>query len=67
MKKVRRGGKSIGYRTKMARMDRGAYHLVAVSKLPGIILDVSADRLWETLTGTEFTTPLLRGWYERVN
>ena len=60
------GKTTVGYVTKMARLDRGCYHLVAVSKLPGIILNISEDRLWEVLTGDGFSTPLLRSWMPNI-
>ena len=64
--KPKRDRCSVGYVTKMAKLDRGAYHLVAVTKLSGIILDITEDRLWEILTGAQFTTPLLRGWMPAI-
>lgn len=64
--KPRRGKISIGFNAKIARMDRGAYHLVAVTKMGGIITDVSAARIWETLTGPEYSTPLVREWVPAI-
>jgi hypothetical protein len=64
--KPKRGKTAIGYKTKMARMCRGGYHLVAVSKLGGIVLNVNDDRVWEVLTGPGYTTPLLREWMPEI-
>jgi hypothetical protein len=55
-------GKPTGYTASLARLAPGAIHIVALAKLPGLIPDLSDDRLWAELCGERYTTPLLRAW-----
>jgi hypothetical protein len=55
-------GKPVGYTAALARLAPGAVHLVALAKLPGLMPDLSDDRLWAELCGERYTTPLLRTW-----
>jgi hypothetical protein len=51
-----------GYETAVARLDRGAVHLVARARREGLMVSLTPESLWRYLTGPTFTTPLLRHW-----
>lgn len=46
----------------VARLGRGAIHLVAHAKIEGLLPDVSDDSLWAELMSERYSTPLLRRW-----
>ena len=58
--------KPVGYEVRVARLTKGAVHLVAVAKVPGLMPNDSDDHLWAELTGTRYTTPLLRCWVPTI-
>ena len=45
-----------------AKLAPGVVHLIALAKIPGTDVDMSNDQLWIELTGSRYTTPLLRSW-----
>ena len=55
-------GKPVVYTAAVAKLAHGVIHLVALSKIPGIMPNMSDDHLWAELTGPRYTTPLLRSW-----
>jgi hypothetical protein len=56
------GRKLCKYATRVARLARGATHLVATAKMDGLLRELSDDALWLAFSGDDFDTPVLRGW-----
>ena len=57
-----RDGKAVSYNAAVAKLAPGVVHLVALAKLPGLMPNLSDDHLWSELSGSRYTTPLLRSW-----
>jgi len=55
-------GKAVVYKAALAKLAPGVVHLIALAKIPGLMPDMSDDQLWMELTGSRYTTPLLRSW-----
>jgi hypothetical protein len=55
-------GKPVGYGAAVAKLAPGVIHLVALAKIPGLMPNMSDDHLWAELSGSRYTTPLLRSW-----
>ena len=55
-------GKPVTYSAAVTKLAQGVIHLVALAKVPGLMPNMSDDRLWAELTGPRYTTPLLRMW-----
>jgi hypothetical protein len=60
--KITFDGKPIVYGAAVTKLAAGVIHLVALAKIPGIMPDMTDDHLWAELTGSRYTTPLLRSW-----
>ena len=57
------------YQAAVAKLAPGAVHLTALAKIPGLMPDLSDDRLWAELSSPRYSTPLLRqwtGWLKRI-
>ena len=59
-------GKPVTYTAALARLATGVIHLVALARIPGLMPNMSDDHLWAELTGSRYTTPLLRAWIPRI-
>ncbi len=55
-------GKPVSYSAAVAKLAPGVIHLVALARIPGLMPNMSDDHLWTELSGTNYTTPLLRSW-----
>ena len=51
-----------GYRTESHRLSYGLAHALFVTRTPGFLKSISEEALWQELTSTRFTTPILRSW-----
>ena len=55
-------GKPVTYHAAVTKLAPGVIHLVALANIPGLMPNMSDDHLWTELSGTRYTTPLLRSW-----
>lgn len=60
--KITFDGKPVVYGAAVTKLAPGVIHLVALARIPGIMPDMTDDHLWAELTGSRYTTPLLRLW-----
>jgi hypothetical protein len=51
-----------GYVTLIHKLDYGQAHALFITKAPGFIKVVTDETIWQELTDTRFTTPILREW-----
>jgi hypothetical protein len=51
-----------GYTTETHKLQYGMSHALFVTRSPGFLTSISEEALWQELTSTRFTTPLLRSW-----
>ncbi len=51
-----------GYVQYAHNLDYGHVHALFVAKTPGLLPAATEAHLWAELSGTRYTTPLLRGW-----
>src|SRR5260370_3349795 len=51
-----------GYRTESHRLQYGLAHALFVTRVPGFLKSISEEALWQELTSTRYTTPILRSW-----
>lgn len=56
------GGKPVVYQAALTKLAPGVIHMVALAKIPGLMPNMSDEHLWGELSGTRYTTPLLRSW-----
>jgi len=64
--KAQIAGDQVKYTASVAKLDKGVVHLVAIAKIPGLIVNLSDDHLWKELQGERYTTPMLRHWTEKI-
>jgi hypothetical protein len=55
-----------GYLTYTHKLDYGQAHALFITKTPGFMRVVSDETIWQELTDTRFTTPVLRGWVNYI-
>ena len=54
--------KPVAYQCAVSKLAPGAIHLVGIAKVPGLLVNMDDDHLWQELNGERYTTPLLRSW-----
>lgn len=55
-----------GYDVWCHALGYGTYHLVAKSRRPGFMPNLSAESVWQEIASPRFTTPVVREWAEYV-
>lgn len=59
-----------GYKSFSVPVGLGTWHMVLISKRDGVMPCVSEEAVWQELSSTRHTTPMLRRWskviYERI-
>lgn len=55
-----------GYRSYSQPLGLHTWHMVLVSKRPGLLLSMDDETIWQELSGPRFTTPLLRAWMPHI-
>jgi hypothetical protein len=56
-----------GYVTHVHKLDYGMAHALIMTKAPGFMKIVTDETIWQELTDTRFTTPVLRDWVPYIN
>jgi hypothetical protein len=51
-----------GYETHVHKLDYGQAHALMITKAPSFMKIVNDETIWQELTDTRFTTPVLRDW-----
>ncbi len=51
-----------GYTTHIHKLDYGQAHALMITKSPGFMKVVTEETIWQELTDTRLTTPVLRQW-----
>lgn len=51
-----------GYRSYSKPLGLHTWHMVLVSKRPGLMLSMDDESIWQELTSARYTTPILRKW-----
>jgi hypothetical protein len=58
---------SDGYTTYIHKLDYGQAHALMITKAPGFMKIVTDETIWQELTDTRFTTPVLRDWVPYIS
>ena len=56
-----------GYVTHVHKLDYGMAHAMFITKAPGFMKVVTDETIWQELTDTRFTTPILREWVPYIS
>ncbi len=51
-----------GYDCHKHKLGYGTWHLLAIARRPGLMLDASDAALWRELRSERYTTPVLKSW-----